>query len=92
MNSAEATIAGDREALTNALWNLLDNAVKYSLECRTVLVDVHCEDRRLAIRVRDHGLGIPAAEQKEIFRRFVRGEAAQAANIKGTGIGLAMVH
>ncbi|MBL8296087.1 MAG: sensor histidine kinase, partial [Bryobacterales bacterium] len=40
----------------------------------------------------DQGLGIPAGEQKEIFRRFVRGEAARTANIKGTGIGLAMVH
>jgi signal transduction histidine kinase len=89
--SAAAIIAGDREALANALWNLLDNAVKYSLECRTIWVDVEREDRRLAIRVRDRGLGIPASEQKEIFRRFVRGAAAKAASIKGTGIGLAMV-
>jgi signal transduction histidine kinase len=92
VNGARTTITGDREALTNALWNLLDNAVKYSLECRTVWVAVEREDRRLAIRVRDKGLGIPAGEQKEIFRRFVRGAAAKAGNIKGTGIGLAMVH
>ncbi|MBK5292528.1 MAG: hypothetical protein JJE04_12740 [Acidobacteriia bacterium] len=92
LNGAAATIACDREALTSALWNLLDNAVKYSLECRTVWVDVKRSDQRLAIRVRDRGLGIPREEQKEIFRKFVRGASAKAENIKGTGIGLAMVH
>ncbi|MBL8293982.1 MAG: hypothetical protein JNN08_19205, partial [Bryobacterales bacterium] len=92
IDGAGATLAADREALANALWNLLDNAVKYSPECRTVWVDLKREVHRLAIRVRDQGLGIPAGEQKEIFRRFVRGEAARTANIKGTGIGLAMVH
>ena len=92
VDGAHATIAGDREALTNALWNLLDNAIKYSLECRTVWVDLERQDHRLAIRVRDQGLGIPASEQKEVFRKFVRGAAAKAENIKGTGIGLAMVH
>lgn len=91
VNGATATIAGDREALTNALWNLLDNAVKYSPECRTVWVNVEREEKRLAIRVRDQGLGIPPGEQKEIFRKFVRGAGAKAEGIKGTGIGLAMV-
>ena len=91
VNGAAATVAGDREALTNALWNLLDNAVKYSLECRTVWVAVERDRARLAIRVRDQGLGIPREEQSEVFRKFVRGAGARAQNIKGTGIGLAMV-
>jgi signal transduction histidine kinase len=91
LDGAPGAIAGDRAALTNVLWNLLDNAVKYSPQCRTVWVDVERDGRLLAIRVRDHGLGIPAGEQKEIFRKFVRGGAAKAENIKGTGIGLAMV-
>ena len=73
------------------MWNLLDNAVKYSVECRTVWVDLGRDQQRLAIRVRDRGLGIPASEQKKIFRKFVRGAVAKAENIKGTGIGLAMV-
>jgi len=45
----------------------------------------------LAIRVRDRGIGIPAPEQQDILRKFVRGTAAVAAGVKGTGIGLAMV-
>ena len=54
-------------------------------------VDVEREAPGLSIRVRDHGLGIPEAEQRDILRKFVRGTAADAAGIKGTGIGLAMV-
>ena len=80
----------DREALCLALRNLLDNAVKYSPDRRTVWVEMARERDRLAIRVRDEGMGIPASEQKEIFKRFVRGTGSRAAHIPGTGIGLAM--
>ena len=83
-------IHADREALGLALRNLLDNAVKYSPDCRTVWVEMARERDRLAIRVRDQGMGIPASEQKEIFKRFVRGTGSRAAHIPGTGIGLAM--
>jgi len=84
-------VHADPEALGRAVWNLLDNAEKYSPEATTIHVDVEPEGAGVAIRVRDHGLGIPAAEQREILRKFVRGAAAQATGIKGTGIGLAMV-
>jgi signal transduction histidine kinase/tetratricopeptide (TPR) repeat protein len=83
-------VRADREALGLALRNLLDNAVKYSPDCRTVWVEMMHERDRLAIRVRDQGMGIPASEQKEIFKRFVRGTGSRTANIQGTGIGLAM--
>ena len=84
-------VRGDRDALTNALWNLLDNAVKYSPEHRTIWVDVERGDAQLIIKVRDRGLGIPRAEQEGIFDKFVRGASATAEGIRGTGIGLAMV-
>jgi len=85
-------VNADRTALGSAVWNLLDNAVKYSPECRKVSVDVQKEGDRAAIRVRDCGLGIPAPERKRIFEKFTRGEAARQEGIEGTGIGLAMVH
>ena len=81
----------DREAIARALWNLLDNAVKYSPECRTVWVALDGDDTGVSIVVRDQGLGIPMQEQREIFERFVRGAESTARRIKGTGIGLAMV-
>jgi signal transduction histidine kinase len=89
--STEAQIDADPEALGHALRNLLDNAVKYSPEGRTVWVDLAHDANRLAIRVRDEGFGIPEHEQKQIFRKFVRGAASKVNGIKGTGVGLAMV-
>lgn len=90
-NGSGPRVRADPEALRRALWNLLDNAVKYSPECQTVWIEVAREGRRLAIRVRDRGLGISAREQKEIFKKFVRGAASETISMKGTGIGLAMV-
>ncbi len=83
-------IHADAEALGLALRNLLDNAVKYSPDCRTVWVETAREGGRLAIRVRDRGMGVPASEQKMIFDKFVRGSGSRTARIQGTGIGLAM--
>ncbi len=84
-------LRADAASLTHALWNLLDNAVKYSPERHSVRVSVRRHPAGVAISVRDEGLGIPRHEQKEIFRRFVRGEKANQLGIKGTGLGLAMV-
>jgi len=91
-DGAQHKVNGDREALARALWNLLDNALKYSPDCQTVRLEIKKEGERLAIAVRDGGLGIPVNEQEEIFRKFFRGSAAKTAGIKGTGIGLAMVN
>jgi two-component system phosphate regulon sensor histidine kinase PhoR len=84
-------IDGDREALVQALWNLLDNAVKYSGNSREVGVEVEDRGNLIAIRVRDRGLGIPPADRPRVFEKFARGSSAAAAGVKGTGIGLAMV-
>jgi signal transduction histidine kinase len=87
---AGAMVHADREALSQALWNLLDNAVKYSDPSRFVHVEVE-HGREIALRVRDRGPGIPASEWKQVFRKFARGSAARVGNVRGTGIGLAMV-
>jgi two-component system phosphate regulon sensor histidine kinase PhoR len=84
-------IEADPEAISVALRNLVDNAIKYSPNHPTVWVEWGVEDQYVAIRVRDKGPGIALAERKAIFRKFVRGSAAAAANVKGSGVGLAMV-
>jgi signal transduction histidine kinase len=86
-----APVRVDRDAMALAIWNLLDNAVKYSREDRTIDVDVHRRDDGVAIAVRDRGLGVPLHERDLIFAKFQRGQDAQARGIKGTGLGLAMV-
>ncbi len=85
-------IEADSEALGRALWNLLDNAVKYSGGSREVDVEVGRNEQKARISVRDRGLGIPAREQATVFRKFQRGADAVKLGIKGTGIGLAMVN
>jgi pentatricopeptide repeat protein len=84
-------IQADPDALSRALWNLLDNAAKYSGESRWIGVEVERSNGRALIRVSDRGLGIPAADRSRIFEKFVRGARAAEDGIKGTGIGLAMV-
>ncbi len=84
-------IEADPEALTVALRNLVDNALKYSPDEPNVWVEWRPQRDYVAISVRDRGVGIPASERKAIFRKFVRGNAAAVANVKGSGVGLAMV-
>ena len=91
LDGESCPVNADSEALSRALWNLLDNAVKYSGESRRIDVGVERDGDVVRLSVRDRGLGIPAGERKRIFDKFVRGEAARALGIKGTGIGLAMV-
>jgi signal transduction histidine kinase len=91
LGAGPATVQADEEALRRAMRNLLENAMKYSPECRTVWVDGEVKDHRVSISVRDQGMGIDPREQGAIFQKFVRGNAAKKAGIKGTGIGLSMV-
>ena len=69
----------NRAALGRAVWNLVDNAVKYSPDSRSVWVDVTQRNTEITIVVRDEGLGIPQAEQQAIFSRFVRGAESRRA-------------
>jgi two-component system, OmpR family, phosphate regulon sensor histidine kinase PhoR len=89
--SAPCRIDADPDAISVALWNLLDNALKYSPDEPAVWVEWRMQDRFVAIAVRDKGRGITESERKAIFRKFVRGSAAEATNAKGSGVGLATV-
>ncbi len=81
----------DRDALSRALWNLLDNAVKYSPGQSTIWTSLKREEKCFVLSVRDQGPGISLEEQKKIFNKFMRGAAGRALGVKGTGIGLALV-
>jgi signal transduction histidine kinase len=88
--STSSVVQADREALRCVLWNLFENAVKYSPDCDSVRVMVAGNAQGVEIAVCDQGVGIPRHEQRRIFEKFVRGSAARESNIRGTGIGLAM--
>jgi len=85
-------VKGDREELAAAVTNLVDNAIKYSGVRVRVGVDVaRTGARRVAISVRDQGIGITGQELKRVFRRFYRLPAALQSRVRGTGIGLSIV-
>jgi signal transduction histidine kinase len=84
-------ISGDARALARAIWNLVDNAVKYSSGQMAVDVSVRATGDRIAVAVRDYGIGIPPRERDLVFRKFQRGVEARARGINGTGLGLAIV-
>jgi two-component system, OmpR family, phosphate regulon sensor histidine kinase PhoR len=84
-------VLADPDAVGLALYNLLDNAVKYGGTEPHVDVSWERQGSRIALHVRDHGPGVPPEERVRIFERFVRGSASAAARVRGTGIGLALV-
>jgi two-component system phosphate regulon sensor histidine kinase PhoR len=84
-------VRADRDALALAVRNLVDNAIKYSPASFDVNISVEARAGRAGIAVSDSGAGISPEEQRDVLRKFVRGSAAKTMNVKGTGIGLAMV-
>jgi len=99
-------VQADADALAQALLNLIDNAVKYSVEGKEKLVQVSVKGvrsgsgastaaaskvKKVQIAVRDHGVGIPASEHKRIFAEFYRVEKGLEHDVKGSGLGLAVV-
>jgi signal transduction histidine kinase len=84
-----AVALGDEGALTEALLNVVGNAVKYSREGGRVVVSAVCRDEKIVISVTDTGVGIPAADLPRIFDPFYRGQAGES-GVAGAGIGLAL--
>jgi two-component system, OmpR family, sensor histidine kinase SenX3 len=90
-NGSAAHVTGDEEELRTAVSNVLDNAVKYSVNGVDVAVHLEPNDRNVVLRVRDQGLGIPRSELKRIFKRFYRVPVRSRSQVKGTGLGLFIV-
>ena len=84
-----AEINGDRGLISQALANLIDNAIKYTPEDGAVIVSLSLQDEEAVLEVRDTGPGIPQAERDHVLRRFVRLEASR--NEPGSGLGLSLV-
>ena len=85
------SLSGDREALTSAVQNLLDNAAKYAPGSKTVWLDAEARNGSVVIRVRDRGLGISDDDQKRLFEKFYRGSGEISRQVKGAGLGLSLV-
>jgi len=84
-------VMGDRRQLVSALYNLLDNAVKYSDKGSSIDVSVTTDGQRIDLIVTDHGIGIPARDLERVFERFYRVDLARSRQTGGTGLGLSIV-
>lgn len=84
-------VRGDRRQLTSAVYNLLDNAVKYSEGGKEVRVTIKTLPDWLEIAVTDEGIGIPSRDQERIFERFYRVDQNRSRATGGTGLGLSIV-
>ena len=85
-------VLADADALGQAVHNLLDNAVKFSGEARSIEVLLAAGEGEVSIGVRDRGIGVPLDEQAKIFDRFHRVSTGLVHEVKGSGLGLSLVH
>jgi two-component system, OmpR family, sensor histidine kinase SenX3 len=91
-NGDELQVRGSAEDLRTAVFNVLDNAIKYSGEKVDVRVRLETPDeKRIVLRVQDQGVGIPPDDMKRIFKRFYRVTHRSLSHVKGTGLGLFIV-
>ncbi len=88
---ASPLVEGDRGLLTQAIINILDNAVKYSPVGRRIFLEVNIKKGVVLVAVRDEGPGIPQEDLPRIFRRFYRGEKHRSRSTGGVGLGLSLV-
>ena len=87
----DVVLSGDRRQLVSALFNLLENAVKYSSDGSAVAVRAEASDGHVDLVVEDHGVGIPSRDLERVFERFYRVDQARSRETGGTGLGLAIV-
>jgi signal transduction histidine kinase len=83
-------IDADRDQLSLALHNLINNAIKYTAEGGRVIINVDVDGGYLRVDVIDNGMGIPESDIERIFQKFYRAKDSRLAEITGSGLGLAL--
>ena len=85
----DITVTADRDLIYQAVFNLVDNAIKFTSENGTISVDVSSDGQGVArIAIRNEGKGIPPDEMQHIFERFYKSDKSRSINKDGTGLGL----
>jgi signal transduction histidine kinase len=87
----DITLKGDESKLSQVVYNLIDNAIKYTPEGGAVTVTLAADSRNVSLRVQDNGIGIPEEDIAHIFDRFYRVDKARSRATGGTGLGLSIV-
>ncbi|WP_029419914.1 sensor histidine kinase, partial [Alicyclobacillus macrosporangiidus] len=84
-------VAAQAQHVSQILWNLLDNAVKFTPDGGNIAVEVGRQEGKPFLSVKDSGVGIPEAEIDNIFERFYRVDKSRDRKTGGSGLGLAIV-
>lgn len=94
LNADNTSVLGSEVHLTNVIYNLLENAIKYRKPNQTpyICIHTHNEDNKIILRISDNGIGIPPEGLKHIFKRYYRIHQGLRHDVKGFGLGLAYVH
>ena len=87
----KAEYVGVRQILTDIIYNLCENAIKYNRENGSVNVSVKENENNIVLKVKDTGIGIPQEHQERVFERFYRVDKSHSKEIGGTGLGLSIV-
>jgi len=88
LSATKCTVMGDEVHLTNVIYNLIDNALKYSPEQPQINISTSSSDKGIQIAVKDNGIGIPKEAQKHVFEQFYRVSTGNVHDVKGFGLGL----
>lgn len=91
LNAEQHTIFGDKNHLTNAICNLIDNAIKYSAEKPEIKIQTFNKDEKLIFMISDNGIGIDKEYLKKVFEKYFRVPTGNLHDVKGFGLGLAYV-
>ena len=87
----KAEYVGVRQILTDIIYNLCENAIKYNRENGSVHISVKENENNIVLKVKDTGIGIPQEHQERVFERFYRVDKSHSKEIGGTGLGLSIV-
>ncbi len=91
LTGSQLYVNADADRIQQVLYNLVDNAVKFSKDGSSVRIETTERGSKIYVSVKDSGIGIPKKDQKQIFERFYKTDLSRGKDKKGTGLGLSIV-
>ena len=91
LTGEQLSVTADMEQIQQVLYNLLDNAIKFSNDNSTITIETTEKNGKIFVSVKDHGCGIPKEILPKIWERFYKQDSSRGKDRKGTGLGLSIV-